>query len=131
MLQASGGRAGRDGDVGCQPKAGLHLRRRVPLASHLHANSQPKRVFPQLLCSNVHVMREQLERAEARARQAEELLPDAADLQGQLAAAEQQLGRWRVILDGAADCACPEDVLHLLTSLQKQQMEAAVQVGVG
>lgn len=31
--------------------------------------------------SNVHVMREQLERAEARARQAEELLPDAAELQ--------------------------------------------------
>ncbi|KAL4423583.1 hypothetical protein ABPG77_004623 [Micractinium sp. CCAP 211/92] len=78
---------------------------------------------------NVHVIREQLERAEARARQAEELLPDAAGLQGRLAAAEQQLGRWRVILDGAADCACPEDVLHLLTSLQKQQMEAAVQVG--
>ncbi|KAL4431158.1 hypothetical protein ABPG75_006414 [Micractinium tetrahymenae] len=78
---------------------------------------------------NVHVMREQLERAEARTRQAEELLPDAADLQGRLAAAEQQLGRWRLILEGAADCATPEDVLHLLNSLQSQQMEAAVQVG--
>lgn len=81
------------------------------------------------LCSNVHVMREQLERAEARARQAEELLPDATDLQGRLAAAEQQLGRWRLILEGTADCASPEDVLHLLNSLQKQLMEAAVQVG--
>jgi hypothetical protein len=73
-------------------------------------------------------MREQLERAEARARQAEELQPDAADLQGQLEGAQQQLQRWRVILEGAADCSTPEDVLHLLNRLQQQQMAAAVQV---
>ncbi|KAI3433390.1 hypothetical protein D9Q98_003206 [Chlorella vulgaris] len=79
--------------------------------------------------TNVHVLREQLERADARARQAEELLPDAAELQGRLAEAEQQLQRWRVILEGAAECATPEDVLHLLNRLQRLQMEAAVQVG--
>lgn len=77
----------------------------------------------------MHVLREQLERADARARQAEELLPDAAELQGRLAEAEQQLQRWRVILEGAAECATPEDVLHLLNRLQRLQMEAAVQVG--
>lgn len=79
--------------------------------------------------SNVHVLREQLERAEARARQAEEMLPEAADLQGRLGDAEEQLGRWRLILQGAAECATPEDVLHLLNTLQRQQMEARVQVG--
>ena len=50
-------------------------------------------------------------------------------LQGRLEAAEQQLQRWRLILDGAADCATPEDVLHLLNRLQQQHVQAAVQVG--
>ena len=72
-------------------------------------------------------MREQLEAVEARARRAEELLPDSAELQGRLEGAEQQLQRWRVILEGAADCATPEDVLHTLNRLQQQQMEATVQ----
>ena len=49
--------------------------------------------------------------------------------QGRLEAAEQQLQRWRLILDGAADCATPEDVLHLLNRLQQQHVQAAVQVG--
>lgn len=56
------------------------------------------------------------------------MLPDAAELQGRLQDAETQLQRWRIILEGAADCATPEDVLHLLNTLQQQHMEARVQV---
>ena len=123
-------RCSRGGALVAQPAcaASAPARRCWHPASHYATLSEPPPLCPPPPHSNVHVLRELLERAEARARQAEELLPDAADLQGQLEAAEQQLQRWRVIVEGTADCAGPEDVLHLLNSLQQRQMEAAVQV---
>ena len=52
-----------------------------PFSFPLHLFAHCTAARPSHPCSNVHVMREQLERAEARARQAEEMLPDAAELQ--------------------------------------------------
>ena len=84
---------------------------------------------PTRMRSNVHVLRERLEAAEARGRRAEGMLSTLADLQGQVADLEQQLSHWRLILGGAADCNTPEEVLHLLTSLQAQQVTAAPLAG--
>lgn len=79
--------------------------------------------------SNVHVLKERLEAAEARARMAQETLNQmtAASVEGEQA--EQELKRWTGILSGAADCHTPEDVLHLLTRLQQQRLTAETKVG--
>lgn len=48
---------------------------------------------------NVHVLREQLEAAEARARRNEELLAAQGPLAGRVAELESQLQRWTLILE--------------------------------
>eukprot|EP00887_Chlorella_sp_A99_P005609 scaffold1.g5609.t1 len=100
---------------------------REQLREHEALAAEARRLKEQEL--NVHVLREQLKATEARCRRAEEMLPAAAELQGQVAELEAQLSRWRLILGGTADCTSPEEVLHLLSGLQARQLLAAAAAG--
>jgi mitotic spindle assembly checkpoint protein MAD1 len=69
-------------------------------------------------------LREKLDAAESRARCAEQLLEGEAAVHAELANAQEQLQRWTAILSGMADCATPEDVLHMIRRLQDAQVTA-------
>jgi mitotic spindle assembly checkpoint protein MAD1 len=69
-------------------------------------------------------LREKLDAAESRARCAEQLLEGEAAVHAELADAQEQLQRWTAILSGMADCATPEDVLHMVVKLQDAQISA-------
>lgn len=77
---------------------------------------------------NIHILKEQVQSAQARARIAEESLERASIAEGRAEEAEQQLCRWTAILSDAAGCATPEDILHLLTKLQQERVLAESRV---
>ena len=74
-------------------------------------------------------LREKLDAAESRARCAEQLLEGEAAVHAELATAQEQLQRWTAILSGMADCATPEDVLHMIRKLQDAQITAKAGAG--
>lgn len=74
-------------------------------------------------------LREKLDAAESRARCAEQLLEGEAAVHAELADAQEQLQRWTAILSGIADCATPEDVLHMVCKLQDAQISAKASAG--
>lgn len=74
-------------------------------------------------------LREKLDAAESRARCAEQLLEGEAAVHAELANAQEQLQRWTAILTGMADCATPEDVLHMVCKLQDAQIAAKATAG--
>jgi mitotic spindle assembly checkpoint protein MAD1 len=118
------------GAAGARPSEGLDVlvrSLREQLAAAQAEAADARRLREQ--ASNAHVLRERLEAAEARARRAEALLEGGEAAHGALAQAQQELRRWTVILEGAADCAAPEDVLHLMRRLQDGQAAAVAAAG--
>jgi mitotic spindle assembly checkpoint protein MAD1 len=129
LLNQEGGNAGDGGADREQPSGTDALIRtlRHQLEEQRPLVTEALRLREQ--ASNVHVLKERLGAAEARARMAQESLDQMTAVSMEGEQAKQVLKRWTGILSGAADCHTPEDVLHLLTRLQQQRLTAETRVG--
>ncbi|KAK9820056.1 hypothetical protein WJX72_005559 [[Myrmecia] bisecta] len=78
---------------------------------------------------NVQVVEEKLRSAEAKVEQAQGQLTDYAQLQAQVAHLQREALRWQSVLTDVADVESPEDVLHRLNQLGRDQATATQQLG--